>query len=92
METNTSANKPFDLTSIKGLIDHSFVDPPYSTVRDELWKWFAFSVSSKGLSMSDLHETEFAKFSDQLLLIEAVDKWANLQKVSDIQKGGHSHA
>lgn len=93
MDANTSTDKPAQPASIKELIDHFFVCPPDGLIRDELWKWLTFSVSSNGLTMSDLHETEFAKFSGQLSkLIEAVHKWANFQKVFGIQKGEQSHA
>jgi len=93
MDANTSTDKPTEPTSIKELIDRFFVYPPDGPIQDELWKWFTFSVSSNGLTMADLHETEFAKFSDQLSkLIEAVYRWANLQKVFVLQKGEQSHA
>ena len=93
MDANTSTDNPAEPKSIKELIDRFFVYPPDGPIQDELWKWFTFSVSSNGLSMSDLHETEFAKFSEQLsMLIEAVYQWANLQRVLDTQKGEQSHA
>jgi hypothetical protein len=89
MEANFTNEKPFDLSSIKGLVDQFFIEHPNTAVKEELWKWFIFSVSTKGLTISDLPECELPIFFDQLIkLIEAVYKWANHQKAVIKKEGG----
>ena len=90
MEADLNSNEPLDLQSIKGLID-TFFNTPSTPVQEELWKWFVFAVSSKGLSICDLSEDQLNQFNEQFIkLIYATYKWANLQKnaVNDLSKGG----
>lgn len=80
MKANHQYNKLVNQDSLKGLIDTFFPNSAYSPVEEELWNWFVFALSDKGVAIKDLQADDFAKFSDQLTkLVAAVYQWANSQ-------------
>jgi hypothetical protein len=69
--------------SLKELIDAFFPNSAYSPIEEQLWNWFAFALSEKGITIKDLQADEFTQFSEQLTqLIAAVYQWAKLHKPS----------
>jgi hypothetical protein len=81
LKANQYIEKPLNLKSFKGLVDSIYPNKSYCLGQEELWKWFIFAVSGKGIFIRDLLTDELAQFSDQLIkLVYAVYWSANLKK------------
>jgi hypothetical protein len=90
LDANQTYQTPIDHSSLKSLVEHFFPSDSTSTVSKELWKWFVFALSEKGMAIQNLQANEFAQFSDQLIkIVAAVHQWANLQAAAAGQEGGY---
>lgn len=89
MEADDRRKQPTNFTSIKDIVDHFFINAANQKLEEELWKWFVFSVSGKGLAISDLNAEDFHLFSESLVkMLSSVYRWSNLQKNTPLKVKG----
>ncbi|MVN21257.1 hypothetical protein [Mucilaginibacter arboris] len=83
MEVIKESVKQTDLNALEEIADIFFPATPYTPAQEELWNWFMFALSAKGITIKTLQANEFAQFSDQLTkLTKAIYAQTRLQQTA----------